>query len=203
MRLVISFAAAGALALAPPAFGQEAADADCSYDRDAMMALDQRAFDQDFPDGGWRAVGSRPGCEIAAADLIARWREANPDRMEIPGLLLWHEGEMRAIAGDYPAAIAVMLQTRRELSADRELFDRAWNAYVDATVAFLNRDRAALEAAQAQLAEVPEPSDWAAMNAGSPQPMAWPMNSLVVAGLLACFDKPYAQANTPACSAPS
>ena len=55
---------------APPA-----TEPDCSYDLDAMLALDQQAFDQDM-DGGWRPLGQRDGCEAAAAELIREWRHA-------------------------------------------------------------------------------------------------------------------------------
>lgn len=44
----------------------------CTYDNDAMLALDEQAFDQDVANGGWRKIGNIPGCELAAAELIAK-----------------------------------------------------------------------------------------------------------------------------------
>src|SRR4051794_36183667 len=52
---------------------QAAATTGCYDDRAALLALDQKAFDQDLA-GGWRAVAASPGCELAAADLIRDYR---------------------------------------------------------------------------------------------------------------------------------
>ena len=41
----------------------------CKYDEEALLALDENAFDQDLS-GGWRAIASIPGCELAAAELL-------------------------------------------------------------------------------------------------------------------------------------
>jgi hypothetical protein len=62
---------------------------------------------------------------------------------------------------------------------------KAWNIYVDATIAFLHRDRDALLKARTKLAEVPP-------EAGRPD--SKPMNLDVVDGLLRCFDRSYADA---------
>ncbi len=47
----------------------------CHYDRAALMALDEDAFDQDMA-GGWRKL-EYDGCEAEAADLIRDWRVAH------------------------------------------------------------------------------------------------------------------------------
>jgi len=70
-----------ALALQAPA-------AACTYDRAAMLALDEQAFDQDMA-GGWRPLSGR-GCHREAADLIRDWRDAHPGRLRRPYLLFWH-----------------------------------------------------------------------------------------------------------------
>src|SRR5688500_4273766 len=48
----------------------------CAYDKDALLALDEHAFDQDLANGGggWRKIGNIPGCELAAAELISDYR---------------------------------------------------------------------------------------------------------------------------------
>ena len=76
---------------------------DCSYDLEAMLALDRKAFDQTLPDGGWRALARTDGCEIAAAELIRAWRHEKRDHEAI---LYWHEGQMRAFGGQTAEAIA-------------------------------------------------------------------------------------------------
>lgn len=177
-----------------------AAPSACQVDRTTLLALDEQAFDQDLS-GGWRALSERPGCEEAAADLIRDYRIANKNDA---GLLLWHEGQMRAIAGQPGQAIAVMERARspRPEQAD-------WNLYVDATIAFLRRDRAALEAARTRLAAVPPPVGknvppvvdgfMEVEMDGRMTKMRWPPNIDVVDGLVNCFDKPYTEAYGSAC----
>lgn len=85
-----------------------------------------------------------------------------------------------------------------------------WNLYVDATIAFLRRDRAALEQAKIKLAAVQPPvgpdippvingymeADFAD---GLKRKVRWPINIDVVEGLENCFDKPYVEAYNDAC----
>ena len=66
------------------------------------------------------------------------------------------------------------------------------------TVAFLNGDRAGLEAARARLAATPEPDNWAEVTASFREKynvqIKWPMNLDVLDGLIACFGKSYDEA---------
>lgn len=180
-----------------------AAADDCIGDRDALLALDQNAFDQDL-DGGWRAVAARDGCRGAAADLIAEYRarmlarpvfdDAGPSASAI---LYWHEGQLRAGLGETDAAIGLF---RASVKAD----DPAWNAYVAASIAFLLHDREALEAARAALLEVPEPPGFAAaaeQARAKGMEVTWPMNLNVVDRLIACFDVDYSDAYAGRCDA--
>ncbi|QIE16819.1 hypothetical protein IXO1088_018175 [Xanthomonas oryzae pv. oryzae] len=115
-----------------------------------MIALEQDKFDQDVSGGGggWRAVAAKPGCEVAAADLIKEYREVHSDSSS---LLFWHEGQLRAFAGYYEDAIPLMQASRQP--AEKDL--AGWNPYVEATVAFLRHDASALVAAQKKLNAVP------------------------------------------------
>lgn len=161
----------------------------CAVDSAAMLALDEGAFDQ-TPGKGWRLL-SRHGCYREAAELIARWRAAHPSHASI---LRWHEGQMRAASGDHPAAIALLQSARHPPNELR--VDMGWNLYVDATVAFLANDRAALLSARSALASLPTPSaqPGAAPEARTlPPPRRWPPNLAVVDGLIACFGRPYAE----------
>lgn len=178
------------------------------YDKDAMLALDENAFDQNLGNGGggWRAIGNLPGCENAAADLLAAYRAKHPDASAI---LAWHEGQMRASAGQYQQAIPLLELDRKPKEQDKA----GWNAYVDATVAFLRRDRSALVKAREALASTPYPegSGLPPLKDGyfevpgppgqPPSRMRWPPNIEVVDGLLACFGKSYADAYGVACRA--
>ncbi|MCI1142827.1 hypothetical protein MOP88_11930 [Sphingomonas sp. WKB10] len=119
--LILALIAQAALAAGP-----------CHYDRAAMLALDQAAFDQDMT-GGWRKL-EQDGCEAEAADLIRDWRIAHKAQDTI---LFWHEGQLRADIGQTAQAIALFRQSYKPAAQDRI----GWNHYVDGTIAFHPRPR--------------------------------------------------------------
>jgi hypothetical protein len=165
----------------------------CAYDRQQMLALDQRAFDQDM-NGGWRALSRREGCALAAADLIRDYRQSH--RLS-DTILYWHEGQLRASAGQTETAIALFEQSRTNPDDGY-----GWNAYVDATIAFLRVDRPALLAAREALARLPMPAGFAPVDTeGRPLQIRWPMNMDVVDALVACFGSSYSEAYGGACRA--
>lgn len=168
----------------------------------ALLALDQQAFDQDFT-GGWRTVAARDGCDTATADLIEVWRDHSPNKTS-DSILHWHAGQMRAHAGETDAAIALFNASRSE--------SRAWNLYVDASIAFLRGDRPALEAARAELATLTPSEELQAARrsimADNPEIVfpdgfvEQPQNLNVVDRFLACFGGSYAGAYSGECDAP-
>lgn len=155
----------------------------CAYDR-KLLALGFDAFDQNMS-GGWRALSMKPDCKRTAADLIRDYRFNSEN--QIP-LLYWHEAQLRASDGDYAAAIPLMEKSKR--SAQRDKF--GWNAYADATIAFLRNDSVALSNAREKLARVVRPE-------GFPTNRPWPLNLDVVDGLARCLGKPYKVAYSQAC----
>lgn len=197
MLLALALAAAAATSDSTPP------TPDCHVDHAAMMALPVNAFDQDM-DGGWRALDMRKGCQEAAADLIADYRRL-PKAQGI-GLLAWHEAQIRADLGQSERAIALMRESYKTEAEDKT----GWNPYVDGTVAFLRKDRAALEQARARLAGViPPPSievkdgHYIMSVDGEELRVPWPPNLNVLDGLLRCFDQDYTTAyGTPACRSP-
>jgi hypothetical protein len=170
----------------------QTAATDCRQPDAAMLALPLQDFDQG--EGGWRSLDA-PGCEAIVAETIARYREINREALanEDAGTLVWHEGQLRAAAGETDAAIALMLEGR-----DGE--SDAIQPYVDASVAFLRRDRPALEAAYARLMALPVPDYFAraaeryAVTYPDLPPLGWPLNRDKVEGFLTCFDRPYREA---------
>ena len=166
-----------------------------------ILALDQQAFDQNHAGGG-RWLQNFEDCEAAAADLIAVWREHSGNLTE-PTIIDWHEGQMRAQAGQTQKAI--------------ELFDRsrsdspAWNLYVDASIAFLQQDKPRLQQARDELAQLkPSKEEMDARRqflADNPQitmPEGFveqPQNLSVVDRLLTCFGQPYSDAYSGRCKA--
>ena len=193
---------AGATAAPAPALER----ADCSYDRAAMLALDENAFDQDLGNGGggWRALEGKPGCEQATADLLAAYRAAHPDGST---MLAWHEGQVRAGLGQDEQAIALFDAARKPAEQDLA----GWNLYVDASIAFLKHDRPALQAARDALAKVAYPGgegmptlkdgylEIAAEGGRPAMKVRWPPNIDVVDGFLNCFEKPYKEAYRSDC----
>ena len=151
------------------------------------------AFDQDLT-GGWRPLAER-GCERAAADLIRDYRTANGSTQFT---LFWHEGQLRADAGQTAAAAALFERSRRPAAEDLI----GWNHYVGGSIAFLRRDRPGLEAARARLAALPKPAGFDPRGPdGKPRPNAWPLNLRVLDGFRRCWGQPYKAAYR--CPAPA
>ena len=190
--LALAFLASAAYALEaqPP----------CAPDGQIMLLQDYSTFD--LSGRGWRAVDQRPQCEAAAADLIARYRTLQRAILEPAEALTlrWHEGQVRARLGDTKAALA-LFASAHDSSPDA---GGAWDPYVDATIAFLKKDRAALEAARDKLAAAPQPADFDAMASDFEQRTGhrpvWPPNLDVVRAFVTCFDRSYREAYAdPAC----
>jgi hypothetical protein len=163
----------------------QTAPENCIYDRAELLALDMAAFDQDL-EGGWRAVANQSGCFSVAADLIRDYHAAMPEKSF---LLYWHEGQVRAIDGDYAAAMPLL-----EMSYNRRNDTIGWNLYVDATLAFIKRDKTALAKAYFTLANLPAPVNAQLDQNGNSVADSWPPNMDVVENLLACFDRGYREA---------
>ncbi len=185
------------LAAAQPAEPPPAPD--CSYDLEAMLALDRQAFDQDM-DGGWRALGMKDGCEIAAAELIRAWRHEKRDH---DGILYWHEGQMRAFGGQTAEAIALFQRTYNPPEFDHGF---GWNFYVSGTIAFLLGKREHLQESIAGLKalKAPKPEDNSiTLSDGTVIQMSWPPNLNVLEAFERCWGKSYKEAyGTEACVAP-
>ena len=160
----------------------------CAYDQNAMLLLDQNAFDQDM-DGGWRTLAAN-GCDAQAADLIAKWREVH--HAEDP-ILYWHEGQLRANAGEYDRAVRLFEAARHPASEDEKW---GWNLYVEGSIAFLEGDLPALESARAKLSMLPEPPEFQSIKDvhGNLATIAWPMNLHVLDGFIRCWGKRYKEA---------
>lgn len=161
----------------------------CRYDKAAMLALDERAFDQDMA-GGWRAL-SNIGCDAAAAAAIRDWRAAHL-QSKWTFMLNWHEGQMRANAGQTAEAIALFEMSRKSIEQDAGF---GWNLYVAGTIAFLKGDATAFDAARAKLAALPRPATFNPVGPdGKPLEIRWPINLNVLEGFQRCWSQPYKQA---------
>ena len=168
--------------------GSPSTNVECQYDRSKMLALDQTAFDQDM-NGGWRQI-AKAGCDLVAADLIEDWRIFNGISSST---LFWHEGQLRAAAGQSTAA-AILLERARK--PDSEDAGWGWNFYVDGTIAFLSGDKAALVIAREKLSKLPEHEGLKDMKDvhGNPAKIKWPMNLHVLDGFIHCWGQSYKEA---------
>jgi hypothetical protein len=176
------------------------ASADCSYDREALMALDEQGFDQDIT-GGWRKLADVSGCLEVAANLVRDYRESHKITS---GILYWHEGQLRAMANHYEEAVMLMEKSRKPPLEDFA----GWNLYVDATVAFLQKDSAALDRARQALATLQpsgelEVKDGFVVLHGNKSGIRWPLNLEVIDGLRNCFWNSYTEAYGIACHVPN
>ncbi|WP_294257995.1 hypothetical protein [uncultured Sphingomonas sp.] len=156
----------------------------CQYDRAALLALDQDAFDQDLT-GGWRKLEIE-GCEAEAADLLRDWRMAHKVK---DYLLVWHEGQLRADLNQTAAAISLFRQSYKPAKEDQGM---GWNLYVDGTIAFLKGNRAAFHVAKAKLAALPRPANFTMEDPdGKPVSVKWPLNMNVFESLERRWGRPY------------
>ena len=152
-------------------------------DDEAFLSLDFEAFDQ-TPETGWRPLDRR-GEYLEAAHLIDAYRER---RAGLDGgehtILAFHDAQEYAFAGRDETALERLSQAEypsaaldRQPSEDKA-FGLAWNAYVQATAAFLRHDRKRLSELREVIARAP------LLNGK-------PMNLDVVDRLLAHFDESY------------
>ena len=175
MDRLASLAAMLVLAFAPQARAADCGALLAEHVR-TDLALDFDAFDQ-ADATGWRPLADA-GCDAETATLIARYAAARPHPHPV---LAWHRAQALARAGDTAAAIAAARATLRPADAEARA-DFQWNAYAEATIAFLQGDRATLQARREQLARAA---------AGHPENQP---NLNSVDRLQRCFGQPYKQA---------
>ena len=158
---------------------------DCAMspsDREAVLKLSFTDFDQ-TEGKGWRLLYVSK-CYAAAASLIVEYIDRYPERASEHNMLPFHAGQMLAMSGNYRESVRYLKlgYTQRE----SKIVD--WNAFVDAHVAFIEKDAEKLEAMRARIAMQP------AMKSGPGVPdwaIGKRINLDVVDGFLACFDKPF------------
>jgi hypothetical protein len=188
MKRKIFALVSGAMLLMAMASTAESNPSRCTYDKDAILGLSYKEFDQN-PDAGWRKVAV-PGCEEVAADLIIAWRTHHNRQDKI---LFWHEGQLRAEAGQYQSAITLFKLSRKTKAEDRGW---GWNIYVDGSIAFLKGDKKALQKAKRNLANLRKPKNMGRsvdIN-GNPVEVEWPLNLHVLEAFIRCWGKSYHEA---------
>jgi hypothetical protein len=194
--LVVIVAVFAAEATAQPPVKAQKSFAECVTDPKPYLAMDWRNFDQGFsPDGkewGWREVSNKPECETAAADLIAMWMKQHAATLDGGTRLFmaFHEGQVRAMGGDYVKGAKLIEAGRADWDKKPE-----GRAYVDAILAFLRGDKPELMAARKRMMSVPEPPDFARTQKAYREQAGWepkwPMNIEAVDKMIDCWGKGY------------
>ena len=165
--------------------GQSATAPECNLGPTELQSeLDKSVFqfDQD-KNGGWRALDHK-GCTLQAAMLLDVYN-LDDVRSEKKGDnrsgLYFHAGQLYAMAGAPHVAIRRFyssLDPSEEAEKEQVL---SWNAYVLATIGFLERNKEAVRFQRDQIAIGPKTD-------GNK------VNLRVVDGLLKCWDKSYKDA---------
>ncbi len=134
-----------------------------SVTRAERLDSDFQSFDQNMI-GGWRAVADG-GCEIEAAKLLEAYLDAHRETLEPwqRRILHFHAGQMHAFAGETTAALSHFRQSYDPPEHDRQAPLR-WNAYVRATIAFLQNDRSTLDECRDAMMRGPHDPMWFAPN---------------------------------------
>lgn len=155
-----------------------AADDNCVLDAVGAAKMIEASY-QDFDetmDGAesWRPLLER-GCYRAAAKIIAEYVAAHESELSPvqKRTLRFHAGQTLAMGGHDGAAIA-WIEASKDAAASGE-----WNAYVDATAAFLHKDRPRLVAARTAYASQKDSS---------------PMRKQLIEGFSACMEQTYNEA---------
>lgn len=160
-----------ALSLAASACATSESQATCpaSVDR-AQLHLDYDAFDA----AGWRDLLSG-GCTDSALALLSAYRDANAGRLQAAQTreINFHMGQSLALSGRDSESIAHFEHARGGEASEE------WSAYVEATLAFLRRDKAALAAQRERYAAAPG---------------ADPRRLSFIDGFVACPTQPYVEA---------
>ncbi len=141
-------------------------------DRQHLMSLDFEAFDQDM-NGGWRTCANQQEFELAAG-LIEEYIELHPEieKGEL-SVMKWHTGQMYALADKNDKAIPFMEASKKDDDV------MSWNTYVEATVAFLKKDKELLAQKREELEK------------NSVMPAASDKNLILIKKLEANIDKSY------------
>jgi hypothetical protein len=143
-------------------------------DREAILSLDYKSFDQSLPDGGWRKYEK---CPALIVDLIDAYTARHLGALEKQDwdTLVWHSGQLSATAGDYANAIAKMEKTLKPSGDPTDAF--LGNYYVKGTIAFLKRNKSDLLSERRKLSRGSSPLSR--------------LNLRQVDGFIRCFDSSY------------
>lgn len=197
MRVCLSFIAAFIAPLLMCASVR--ADEDCDGIAEIIDQVEQAGFTGAYAEGTFIYPGRVPeACRVAMADALAAYRGriggalAGPAHTRYRHWLFWEEAQWAGKAHLYDRAAMLTRQANGERHNQPD-------AYFDAITAFLERDRTAYDAAHLQLMR-----DVQARYYSRNTEVAINVGDALIAGSEAlglCWDRPFSEAFSLACSA--
>lgn len=170
-----SFAQSAARQDSQAASASDPIDCATKYKEVGPVAIKLPYWEFDQTEKGWRSLGN---CYPEQTQLLKRYIKRQ--EYEMRGVR-WHLAQTLAMTGDNAAAAEqALLSVNPDEATQTPSF--SWNTYVLATAAFLRKDRIAFDVQYEAHRRATEAN---AENA---------TNLKVLAGLAACFDKPYREA---------
>lgn len=181
--------------------------AECGVDGESLkqkFALDYLSFDQD-PEAGWRPVAQAQECFPAAAFLIEMYLQENLFLLKDQKRMLFvHAGQNYASASQYKRSIPWLKKSMHPSDEDLYGHNLAWNLYMEATIAFLEKDLQSLQRARDELAKIKPTNEEVKMvqrmmiarpEYDYPEGYEYePQNLGFVDGFIKCFDAPFLKA---------
>ncbi len=143
-----------------------------------FLNLDYQSFDQSL-NSGWRKVAQEEGFAEAGKSIDRYIKKHHDLDVSQAVNLSFHSGQMYAFADNYETALERFKNAKYD--PEPEEIPIRWNAYVDATIAFLKKDKIKLLECRNQIANGPK------INGKI-------INLDVVDSLIKNFDKPYSEA---------
>ncbi|WP_395648298.1 hypothetical protein [Terricaulis sp.] len=187
MRLLATVTVLAFLLAATPSRAQE-----CPLVEESIADMERAGFDGAHREGwyfGYERFSN--GCQEAMADALAEFRTRHANELRGPALssyraqLFWYEGHYAAQTGQFQRAAELFTMVRAEPGRTYDI------AFYDAYIAFFNRDRAAAQRARDALAAR---FDARTLSEAQRHSGSWQIAKLD--GLLACFERPYSEADT-------
>lgn len=154
--------------------------------REELLALSFKDFDQSK--NGWRQFQAS-GCFEIIRDLLASYIQIHPEAKNKHYMLTFHTGQFYAFLGDYDIALKLFAESY----SGRVSKWSNWDAFVDANIAFLEKNVEGLEDARDLISEqeVITKEKYPSFPKGL---FGRKINLDIVNGYLACLDKSYDEA---------
>ena len=97
-----------------------------------MYGMDFHTFDQSRE--GWRSLPPKEHSKVISGYIRKNRKKLEPEHLKV---LNWHLGQSHAVQGNDKMAVRHMQKSKND--------DEQWNRYVDASTAFIKKDKEAFD----------------------------------------------------------